>query len=104
MSQSAIVIGNFDGVHSGHRALLSSVREHAPARAEIVVVTFWPHPLAVLRPEANPPLLTDLRQRVALLKDAGADRVEVVPFTREVADWSPGDFVDRVILPLVPRW
>lgn len=102
MSPTAVVIGNFDGVHSGHRALLRSVREQAPPGAEVVVVTFWPHPLAVLRPEANPPMLTDLRERLALLKQAGADRVEVLPFDREVAGWSPEEFVDRVLLPLQP--
>ncbi len=102
MSPTAVVIGNFDGVHSGHQALLRAAREQAPEGAEVVVVTFWPHPMAVLRPEANPPMLTDLRRRMALLSQAGADRVEVLPFTREVAEWSPAEFVDRVLLPLEP--
>lgn len=96
-----MVIGNFDGVHPGHREVLAEARRRRPD-LPLVVVTFWPHPLSVLRPEAAPMLLTSLEGRIELLTAAGADRVEVIPFTKEFAGWSPADFVERVIVPLDP--
>ena len=80
MGSSVVVIGNFDGVHPGHREVLSEARRRRP-ELPLVVVTFWPHPLSVLRPEAAPMLLTSLEGRIELLTQAGADRVEVIPFT-----------------------
>lgn len=95
-----VVIGNFDGVHRGHRALLSAAAE---GRTEpLVVCTFWPHPLAVLRPDAAPLLITDLDTRIQLLRDAGAAEVRVVPFSEEVSKLSPEEFVERFLLPLHP--
>ncbi len=101
MSASVVVIGNFDGVHLGHRAVLEHARSLEPGRP-VIAMTFWPHPLSVLRPGAEPKLLCDLDERVALLRAAGADRVEVVPFTREFSRLSPEQFVSRVLLPLEP--
>lgn len=101
MGSSVVVIGNFDGVHPGHREVLAEARRRRPD-LPLVVVTFWPHPLSVLRPEAAPMLLTSLEGRIELLTAAGADRVEVIPFTKEFAGWSPADFVERVIVPLDP--
>jgi riboflavin kinase/FMN adenylyltransferase len=96
-----VVIGNFDGVHPGHREVLAEARRRRPD-LPLVVVTFWPHPLSVLHPDAPPMLLTSLEGRIELLTAAGADRVEVIPFTREFAAWSPADFVERIIVPLDP--
>ncbi len=101
MERSVVVIGNFDGVHPGHRAVLAEARSREPG-APLIVVTFWPHPVSVLRPEVGPMLLTGLEERIELLTAAGADRVEVVTFTPEFAAWSPQRFVDDVILPLNP--
>jgi riboflavin kinase / FMN adenylyltransferase len=64
----------------------------------VVVVTFDPHPIAVLRPEHAPPTLTTIESRTALLGAAGADDVLVLPFTREVASWSPEQFVLDVLV------
>lgn len=102
VQQTAVVIGNFDGVHPGHREVLAEARRRA-ADLPLVVVTFWPHPVSVLRPSVGPMLLTSLDGRIALLRDAGADRVEVVNFTPEFAQWSPADFVERILVPLHPR-
>lgn len=94
-----VVIGNFDGVHRGHRNVLEAAR----ADGELAVITFWPHPLAVLTPEAAPKLLTDLTTRIDLLKAGGAQQVRVVRFDRKVAAMSPEDFVERFVAPLEPR-
>ena len=61
-------------------------------------MTFDPHPMAVLRPDHAPTTLTSIDERAALLGDAGADAVLVLPFTREVAGWSPEEFVDRILV------
>jgi len=101
MGRSVVVVGNFDGVHPGHRAVLERARALEPD-LPLIVVTFWPHPLSVLSPESAPMLLTSLDSRVDLLQEAGATRVEVIDFTPEFAAWSPSRFVDDILLPLEP--
>jgi riboflavin kinase/FMN adenylyltransferase len=99
LGRTAVVIGNFDGVHLGHRHVVRRAREIADADGLLVVaVTFDPHPIAVLRPEHAPLALSDIDRRCRLLADAGVDDVFVIPFSREIAGWSPQDFVDRVIV------
>lgn len=96
-----VVIGNFDGVHQGHLKVLREAQRDTDL--PLVVVTFWPHPVSVLRPDKAPRLLTDLRSRIELLKAAGASEVRVIRFTPDVASLSPADFVDRFLMPLRPR-
>jgi riboflavin kinase/FMN adenylyltransferase len=96
---SVVTIGVFDGVHRGHRAVL----ERAVARARDldaapVVVTFDPHPLAVLRPEMAPRMLTSATFRAELLAELGVQGVLVLPFDREIASWPPEQFVDDVLV------
>jgi riboflavin kinase / FMN adenylyltransferase len=98
---TVVVIGNFDGVHRGHVELIHLARESEPG-ARVVAVTFWPHPMSVVRPDQAPPLLTTLERRKELLRNAGVDDIVVVHFTPEVASWSPAQFVDAVIRPLHP--
>lgn len=99
LGRSVVVIGNFDGVHLGHRHVVSRAREIADgADARLVAVTFDPHPMAVLRPDHAPLTLTDIDQRCLLLVEAGADDVLVIPFSREIAAWSPREFIDRVLV------
>jgi riboflavin kinase / FMN adenylyltransferase len=98
---TVVVIGNFDGVHRGHVELIHLARESEPG-ARVVAVTFWPHPMSVVRPDQAPLLLTTLERRKDLLRNAGVDDIVVVHFTPEVASWSPAQFVDAVIRPLHP--
>lgn len=92
-----VTIGNFDGVHLGHRAVLAQAREVAGS-GPLTVVTFDPHPLRVLRPDAAPLVLTPGRYKAELLRGAGVDEVRVLPFTSEVATWSPQRFVEDVLV------
>ncbi|WP_261818911.1 bifunctional riboflavin kinase/FAD synthetase [Nocardioides sp. OK12] len=99
LARTVVTIGNFDGVHLGHRQVLARARRVADDRGlTLVVVTFDPHPMAVLRPEHAPTSLTTLEARAELLAEAGADAVLALPFDRDVASWTPEEFVDRVLV------
>ncbi len=96
---SVVTLGNFDGVHAGHRVVLGRVVEAARAAgAQAVVVTFDPHPLQVLYPDTAPELITGLEQRLALIEATGVDAVLVMRFTTELAQWSPERFVTEVFV------
>ncbi len=95
---SVVGVGNFDGVHCGHRAILADVRRRArEAQASSVVVTFDPHPARLLHPESAPPLITPMPQRLELLAQTGIDAVLVLPFTTQFSQWSAHSFVDAVL-------
>jgi riboflavin kinase / FMN adenylyltransferase len=99
LGRTAVVIGNFDGVHLGHRRVLARARSLADERdLTLVAVTFDPHPMAVLRPEHAPSTLTSMAVRAELLGEAGADAVLAVPFDLAVAAWEPEEFVRRVLV------
>ncbi|HWU31943.1 MAG TPA: bifunctional riboflavin kinase/FAD synthetase [Marmoricola sp.] len=99
LGPTVVVIGNFDGVHLGHQHVVSRGREVADARGiDLIAVTFDPHPIAVLRPEHAPQQLTQINERCKLLADAGVDDVLVLPFSREIAAWTPDEFIDRVLV------
>ena len=90
LGRTVVTVGNFDGVHLGHRRVVARAREAADAHGiSVIAVTFDPHPMAVLRPEHAPTTLTSIEDRAALLGEAGVDAVLALPFTREVAGWSP---------------
>ncbi len=89
-----VTIGNFDGIHLGHQAILRTVVERAAAlKGRAVVYTFDPHPRKVLRPDRAPRLLTTLEQKLELLERAGVDLVIVEPFSREFAATSAERFI-----------
>jgi riboflavin kinase / FMN adenylyltransferase len=91
---TVVTIGNFDGVHRGHHALIDRARATAQLRgASTVAVTFDPHPAAVLRPDAVPPALQSLEERVAMLEQAGCDEVIVLTFDAQLAARTPEQFV-----------
>lgn len=98
-SSAAVAIGNFDGVHLGHRALIDQTKAIAAARGgRAVVLTFDPHPASVLAPDGAPPMLTSLDRRLELLASAGADVVVVEPFTRQLAGVDANAFIDDVVI------
>ncbi len=89
-----LTIGVFDGVHLGHKYLISQLKELAQQRKLLSgVVTFRQHPQAVLLPQTKLPFLTDLSQRINLLKNEGVEAVIPVSFTRELAQLSVRQFV-----------
>ena len=98
MNGSVVTIGNFDGVHAGHRLLLRRVielgQEH---RLKPAVLTFDPHPTRVVAPHRAPRLLTSIEERIALIREQGVDDIVVLPFTAEVAQLSPLEFVERIV-------
>ena len=90
-----LAIGVFDGVHLGHKHLLAKLIERARELNLLsVVVTFDPHPQKLLSPKTELPFLASLEQREALLKDAGAEAVIILPFTQELAQLSAREFVE----------
>ena len=91
-------MGNFDGVHLGHRVVIRRAVEEGLVRGmRCVVATFDPHPQAVLRPGSEPKLLTTPDVRKELLLGCGVDEVCVIPFDGELARKSPSDFVREVL-------
>lgn len=91
---SVVTIGNFDGVHRGHRAVLAEVTARAHELGlPTVAITFDPHPAQVHRPESTPPLLTGLTDRLELLAAAGLDATLVLTYTLDFARATPEEFV-----------
>lgn len=94
----AVAIGNFDGVHRGHQALLGTASRLAHAAGgEAVALTFDPHPARFFAPALAPPMLVTLERRLKLLGEAGADVVVVEPFTAEFAAMPANRFVAEVL-------
>lgn len=95
--QEVLAIGNFDGVHLGHRKLLAKARQLADAMSgRVVAMTFDPFPSAILRPEHQPLRLMTTEQRVAALKQAGADEVRLLAPTPDFLALEPTAFFDRL--------
>jgi riboflavin kinase/FMN adenylyltransferase len=96
---TVVTIGSYDGVHLGHRAVLAEVRDLAGKRGhDTAVITFEPHPAAVVRPESAPLILTDLEQKLELLEACHVDHVVVVPFDEERSRQSAADFVAETLV------
>lgn len=93
VSGGAITVGNFDGVHMGHEQVLTETHGHALNKnGPTVVVTFEPHPRAVLYPEEAPRRLCHLQEKLQYLEAEGVDAVLVLEFTKELAIWSANRF------------
>ena len=97
-SPSVVTIGNFDGVHCGHRTVIAAVIARARAlQARSVIVTFDPHPTHVLQSGPRTPLITPLPLKLELLAATGIDLVLVLPFTEELRQLSAREFAQRVL-------
>jgi riboflavin kinase/FMN adenylyltransferase len=96
---SALTIGNFDGVHAGHRRILRRVQEIAKAHGwKASVMTFDPHPTKVVAPARAPRLMTMPEQRCILMRDEGIEQVLILPFDADVARLTPEQFVEHVLV------
>ncbi|MBL8379725.1 MAG: bifunctional riboflavin kinase/FAD synthetase [Burkholderiales bacterium] len=105
-ARHVVTIGNFDGVHLGHQALLSELAQ-ARARhdAPSCVITFEPHPREFFAPQAAPVRLSSLREKLAMLAAHGVDRVQVCRFNRAFASLPAQEFIERVLVAgLGARW
>jgi len=84
-----VAVGEFDGVHLGHREVI---------KGSDTVLTFEPHPLQVIRPEAAPKLLTSLDVKSELIAELGVEELVVIPFDQGFAEQTPAEFIDRVLV------
>lgn len=95
----ATTIGNFDGVHVGHQALMRGVASIARAnRWKAAVLTFNPHPAKVVAPDRAPKIIMTLDQRAQVMEALGIEEVLMLPFTPEVSRWTPEEFVKTVLV------
>ena len=98
-TNAVVTIGNFDGVHKGHQALLKRVIDKAnEINGTSVAITFEPHPLRVLKNVSHPPLITIYEQKVELLEKTGLDILISIPFTKEFGEISAGSFIEDLLV------
>jgi riboflavin kinase / FMN adenylyltransferase len=105
LGNAVVTSGTFDGVHVGHQRILARLREVAQASGgPSVVITYWPHPRLVLGPPPSHPELLDLQllntldERIARLAERGVDYLLIVPFTREFAQWTSEEYIQKLLL------
>jgi riboflavin kinase/FMN adenylyltransferase len=98
-TQPVLALGNFDGVHRGHRKILDRVQRVAIERgASAIVMTFDPHPPRVVRPDKAPPLLMTTAQKLEAIEAAGLHGAAIVRFTPDMSCWDPESFVRTVLV------
>jgi len=102
----ALTIGNFDGAHLGHQAMLARLVEAAQGLGvPSCVMTFEPHPREFFAPDQAPTRLTSLREKLELLERAGVERVQICRFNFDFAKTAPEDFIERILHQgLAARW
>jgi riboflavin kinase/FMN adenylyltransferase len=96
---AVVTIGNFDGVHKGHQALINKIIKKAAAiDGTAIALTFEPHPIRVLKKTNHPPLITRYDQKVELLSQSGLDVLICIPFTREFASITAKEFIEDILV------
>ncbi|HEX8547759.1 MAG TPA: bifunctional riboflavin kinase/FAD synthetase [Cytophagaceae bacterium] len=100
LHDAIVTIGNFDGVHLGHKKIFQRLQEFQKKRGgTTVVVTFWPHPKNILQNTAQPlKILTTLEEKIDLIAGVGIDIMVVVPFTKEFSEYTAEDFLKKVLI------
>jgi riboflavin kinase/FMN adenylyltransferase len=94
----SLTIGNFDGVHIGHRVLMHKAADIGEANGwKPSVLTFNPHPARIVAPARAPKMITSFERRAELMAEEKIQQVLVMPFTEEVSHWSPEEFVSRIL-------
>ena len=95
---AVVTIGAFDGVHLGHKKILYRVQELAKENGgESVVITFWPHPRKITTSENSVKVLSSLKERIKLIEECGIDYLLVIEFTKEFAELSPVEFIEKIL-------
>jgi riboflavin kinase / FMN adenylyltransferase len=98
LGPTVVSVGNFDGVHCGHKQVLKEVVQRARAvGAKAVGVTFDPHPVRILRPDVAPKLITPQPRKEALLAECGLDALVVIPFTRDFSMTTAAGFARNIL-------
>ena len=98
-TSAVLTIGNFDGVHLGHRALLEELKAKARELGlPSAVLTFEPHPRELFAPDQAPARLASLRDKIELLAECGVDRAHVCRFNRQLASLSAEQFIQRILV------
>src|SRR5882672_3115741 len=93
-----VSVGNFDGVHRAHQAVLRDIAERARQQsANSVAVTFEPHPIRILRPDSGLKLLTPTPEKLRLLEATGLDAVLLLPFARDLSLMMPRQFAEEIL-------
>jgi riboflavin kinase/FMN adenylyltransferase len=97
---AVVTIGTFDGVHIGHRKIISRLKEVAQqVGGETVILTFFPHPRMILHPEdVNLKLITTIEEKAELLEQLGVDHLIVTPFTRDFSNLSSEDYIKQILV------
>jgi len=99
LNKAVVTIGNFDGVHLGHREMFRRLKSAARQLGGVsVVVTFHPHPLHVIDPSSSLTLINTLDEKITLIEASGIDYLIVIPFTPEFASISAEDFVKKILV------
>lgn len=92
-------IGNFDGMHIGHQAIVRGVLERARAlQRPSAVITFDPHPLSIVAPDRAPRQILTLAQKEEILRDLGVDALLIIPFTHEFSRWTADRFIEEFLV------
>ena len=92
--KKVIAIGIFDGVHAGHQQIIASAKH----QGDVTVMTFDPHPTSVFAPERTPTQLINIKDRIELLKKAGASAVDVVNFNKDFSQLTPDQFIEDILI------
>jgi len=94
-----VAIGVFDGLHCGHRKLIDKAKKRAKAiKGQVIIMTFFPHPVHVLRPEIYAPLIVSLSHRLRLMEQLGVELCLIVRFTKKFAQLQADAFIDRYLV------